>query len=192
MIKLHCKPVLHTPAALHMRISIQMFLNNHFPFQTGNYAAAALPPRQVNMHHPLHICTSALPSATGIRWGPEYLPLHCCHFTSLIPGSLTCRHSHCHADALAHTCNAHMRANVIIITLLKHNLYLLKAETCWKVWKKNQTPQNNCICVSMCLEGLCQRWIMENSLSDTRCCIQLQHRENIVVVHLKHSDPHRS
>lgn len=38
-----CKPVHHTPAALHMWTSIQMFLNNHFPLQTGNYAPVALP-----------------------------------------------------------------------------------------------------------------------------------------------------
>lgn len=110
MIKLHCQAVLHTPAALHMRIGIQMFLNNHFPLQTGNYAAAALPPRQVNMHHTSHICTSALPSRHGdtIRaWIPltALLSFHESNpwFTDLSTLALSCRRARTHLQR-SHAC----------------------------------------------------------------------------------------
>lgn len=70
--------------------------------QTGKYAAI------------LHAGVLGL-AATGIQLGAEYLPLHCCHFRSVFSSSLTCRHSLCQADAHTRTCNAHMRANVVIM-----------------------------------------------------------------------------
>lgn len=101
--------------------------------QTGKYAAI------------LHAGVLGL-AATGIQLGAEYLPLHCCHFRSVFSSSLTCRHSLCQADAHTHTCDAHMRANVLIMVWYDGIMVLRswdKLEV--KMISKSGQPSWNCL-----------------------------------------------